>query len=528
MKKLMILVLALSMAVGFAGTAMAQTTVELNFNDTASGVSRVYWSPVFGTATGGASAFVVGGSILNETADGIFTGTTLYAVSNTLSNTAGTELRTQSVLFASGATPIGGPQLISGTSDTVVAYVQAPSTQTVGDGTSNSGNTLYIINGGTGANIYEIGLVGSALAAASDGPGSIKSNADTGLTPYSTAPVTIDTETVATSAGATIYGVSGATNTEATTGAAGVSVWAISAQTGTFATYAGLADAGLTAFVAGGESGVSAVHAAPVISGNSLFIIGYASAYNGNTIFQFDKRNLKAGVSNESTVNIVSADASDQWVPTPTVSGGSIFVVDNNGAVSAFTTANLSLQYSVDYAGTSDSGVTAGPVTDGTTIVLCSTASVTGFNLNTLSGNSKEWAYDFGANKSIWATPVISGSGTTNYVWITVNDTVAQAATTYRFTLNDTFNGDPQIVRTHGKLVYASPIVVDTNLWTVTYNPTVEKLTATGASGVTYWPQFKFDKGKTGANLFTASTTEAEAATAVPGSSGGCFISTIK
>jgi hypothetical protein len=173
----------------------------------------------------------------------------------------------------------------------------------------------------------------------------------------------------------------------------------------------------------------------------------------------------------------------------------------------------------VDYAGLSvDGGVTASPVTDGTYIVLCGTSSVTGYNLETLSGNSKEWTFDFGANKSIWATPVISNG----YVWVNVQDTILNTTTTYRFTLSDDYDGDPLIVRVDGKLVYASPAIVDTDLWTVTYNPVVEKATAVGASAANNFPQFKFDKAKAGANTLV---TEEVAAV---GSSGGCFISTIK
>jgi hypothetical protein len=226
-----------------------------------------------------------------------------------------------------------------------------------------------------------------------------------------------------------------------------------------------------------------------------------------------------AGVSAQALVNgSAAADLSDQWIPTPAASGGSIFVVDNNGGVSAYRAADLALQYSVDYAGNSpNSGVTAGPVTDGTNIVLCATSSVTGYNLNTLSGNSKQWTFNFGANKSIWATPVISNG----FVWVIVNDTILGTSTLYRFTLSDTFDGNPMIARAFGQLTYGSPAIVSQNLWTATYDPTVQKVAATGANGANNWPQFKFDKSKTGNNSVASATVE-------PGSSGGCFISTIK
>ena len=130
-------------------------------------------------------------------------------------------------------------------------------------------------------------------------------------------------------------------------------------------------------------------------------------------------------------------------------------------------------------------------------------------------------------------------------MWVTVLDRVKGDATTFRFNLSDnTQNGGVQQVESHGEQIYASPIIVEDDVWTVTYNPLVRKTTDSNASGVTYWPQFKFDKEKTGANTFTPSTTApaeaaaaeaaaaeaaaAEAAAAVPGSGGGCFISTVK
>jgi hypothetical protein len=237
-----------------------------------------------------------------------------------------------------------------------------------------------------------------------------------------------------------------------------------------------------------------------------------------------------AGVSAQALVNgSAAADLSDQWIPTPAASGGSIFVVDNNGGVSVYRAADLAFQYGVMYADV-NTGVTAGPVTDGTHIVLCGTSAITNYEVNNLSGNSREWTYVFGANKEIWSTPVISGSGTTNYVWVTVIDRIAEDAVTFRFSLNDnTTNGGVQQVVTHGEMVYGSSIIVEDDLWTVTYNPLVRKTTDSNASGVTSWPQFKFNKEKTGANTFAASMAGAAGATAtVPGSSGGCFISTVR
>jgi hypothetical protein len=302
----------------------------------------------------------------------------------------------------------------------------------------------------------------------------------------------------------------------------GVSVWAIDADTGLFTTSVA-GNANVTGFQTIGTSGVSCVHAAPVISGNSLFIIGHSTqAGGGNTIFQFDKHDLLAGVSNEATINLV-ADTSDQWIPTPCVTGGSIFVVDNDGGVSVFDTQNLAqVDNELVFGERLTTGVTAGPVTDGTYIVFSGTSRVRCCLVNNVSaGVSKQWEYEFGANWSIWATPVISNG----FVWVTANDLSAgvNAATTRRFTLRDTFDGNPQTIKAHGKLVYSSPIIVSSDLWTVTHAPVVEKTNQPDiARGWNYWTQFKFDAAKTGNN------TRPEGDRHIPGGDSGCFISTIR
>jgi hypothetical protein len=143
---------------------------------------------------------------------------------------------------------------------------------------------------------------------------------------------------------------------------------------------------------------------------------------------------------------------------------------------------------------------------------------VSGYRLNNLSGNSKEWTYDFGNAQryTIRSSPVISSG----YVWVTVHDSVADADTIWRFTLSSTSDGDPQIAANVPE-TYASPIVVGEDIWTVSYDPLVAKIAAAGANGENYWSQLKFDKAKAGNNT-------ADEEVLVPGSSGGCFISTIK
>jgi hypothetical protein len=521
MKKLMILVLALSMAVGFAGTALAADTVELV--TATSGVSRVYWGAVYGKHSSGASAYVLSGTIAD---DSPVTGATLYSVSNTRENAAGTEMSAMILnnggWWDSGATPIGGPQLVSGTSTTVIVLVQASAAHGVGDMTSlGTGATLYAINGGTGASYWETGIINPGVQRGI-ASGGLYTAARTAATQYCIAPVTIDNESVNTTAGATIYGFSGVSSIVAGQNS-GVSVWAISAQTGTFSTSGGV-QTGLTSFANGGQSAVSAVVVPAVISGESLFVIGYGGVGAGSTLFQFNKNNLLAGVSAEATVGL-SADLSDMWIPTPTVSGGSIFVVDNNGGVTSFRTDNRAQNYNVLFTGTEVvSGITASPVSNDKFIVLCSTSSVSAFTLgknSKLSTGVAEWGYNFGANTTIDTTPAISKG----YVWVTVNNNLLANSTIYRFTLNSA-NGSIATVATFGELTYTSPIIVggtDSRLWSVSYNPEVSKVKATGAQAFSYWPQFKFDKGKTGNN-----TKPDDDDPVIYDSDGTCFISTLK
>jgi len=276
MKKLMFFILTAVMAIGLGGTALAATTVELNVDG---GVSNVYWGPSFSTATGGASLYVLSGTIFDITTTGNNeSATTLYAISNTLTNADGTELLNMQLMTnadLSGSTPLGGPQLVSGTSDTVIVYVTAKETDTVG-GQPESGNTLYAINGGTGAVYWTTAIPSTGFRNSSQGAktGGIFDHANTGTTFFSTAPVTIDTSSYIsdTLGGATIFGVSGASAIGNALVGSGVSVWAIDADTGAYTTSSpGLTNVTGFPFLAGSAgSGVSVVHAAPVVSGSSL------------------------------------------------------------------------------------------------------------------------------------------------------------------------------------------------------------------------------------------------------------------
>jgi hypothetical protein len=519
MKRLFSFVIIALLAVGLGGTALAATSVELGSDG--SGVSTVYWGASFSTAPSGASAYVAtGGIALDATKDE--GGTTLYAISNNLTNATGTELRAQRLVFISGATPIGPPQLLSGATDAVVYYVQASQEKTVGDSTTDSGTSLWVVDGGTGATNWELGIsgLGQGTAVATTG---LFDLAVAGTFPYSFAPVTIDDESAAT-AGATIYGI--VSGLEVGNNKAGASIFAVNAATGNFATISGNAAisnaTGLNLSVPTNSqylSAVSAVHTAPVLSGaTGLFIVGWNATRSGLSLLQFDKNNLYDGPSAVTDVGNYP-NLTDQFIPTPAASGGSIFVVDNNGGVTAYAAINLEDQYAVDYAGNSfDGGVSGAPVTDGTYIVLCATSSLTGYQINNLSGNSKEWTYDFGSSSryTIDSTPAISGG----YVWVTVNDSQTGTATLWRLTLASTSNGAPLMVSNLPR-TFASPIVVGNSIWSASYDPLVQKIVAGGAAGENNWPQFKFNKAKTGANT-------ADEDDVVPGSGGGCFISTIK
>jgi hypothetical protein len=538
MKRFTLSIFALLMVFGLCGTVLAApTSVELQ--TATSGVSTIYWGPAYSTATGGASAYVVNGKPFDDaTKTGEKSGITVYAISNTRTQNTATEMLAApitalSTSFLNGATAVGGPQLVSGTSDTVIFYALAgglngPGPAAAGAVTANTGNTLYAISG-NGTIYWTKGIPASGLltGGAAFAVVSVLNALDTGSTPYCLAPVTIDTESLTDATGltgATIYGITMGSG-PAVQSSTGVSIWAINAANGAYTTNTS-AKNNVTGFTTPAvlTTGVSVIHAAPVISGNSLFVVGYGVNFTGTTIYQFKKNDIYNGIVTSATITNCG-NASQQWIPTPCATGNSIFVIDTEGGVTSFRADNLAKNYSVRYGGPATAsghlttGVTASPVTDGTYIVLCSTSAVTGYNLNTLSGNSKQWTYNFAGNNKISATPAISAG----YVWVTVNDTVLNTSATYRFTLSNTYDGAPQLVASYGKLTFASPIIVGYDLWTATYDPIVQKVVNTGgAFGNNYWTQFKFDSAKRGAN--TASIP----AVVFAGDDGGCFISTVK
>jgi hypothetical protein len=532
----MLLIAAMVLSVG--GTCLAQDTVTLE--GAYANIDDVYWPMAYSNLNTGASAYLLTGTLVP--ADWGNSGVSLIAVSNERTNATNSEMLAQAITTGvlntelTGATPMGGPALLSGTTSNMILYVIAPANHGVGD-TNQTGGTLYGVDAGSGAVRWNVGIpMPNVPAVASSGPVydnfMFTANGTIGTTPYCIAPVVVDWD--AGGNGASIYGVSGVSpSTEAggdvPTTNAGVSIWHRTSPTGALS--------GDTAFHF--ASGISVIGTAPVISGNSLFIIApYTKGITGVSIVQFD-RNLQtytnpnymgAGIG-VATVNAeMTAGGNDRFIPTPCATGNSIFVTDWNGGVSIYYAANCTLLRTVPtYFSTT--GVTAGPVTNTERIVIPFTSSVSCFDITHLSSNSPAWTFEFeqdpnaaGHRYEIWADPVISN----NYVWITVRDVVAGDVKIHRFNVgaNDELAGHV-VVGTRPDM-YAGPIVAGTRLWMATANPTVERVSQSGfADGENYWVQAKADVERTGNNTREEEVV-APTDTYQPGSSGGCFISTVR
>jgi hypothetical protein len=562
MKKLFVLILAVAMA--FAGTAMAQNTVDFsNIQNDPGATMRVWYPGTYSTVDTGASAYYV----TNQgwiPGDWTWGGTTVWGVSNTDTNGAGTEMKAVmmtdvAVNFLGGVTPIGSPQLLSGTTSHMILYVLAD--RGVANVAGTAGASIYRVDGGLGGGVVQVVVI-PFTGLGTPGGACCGALADTlaGNTALQMAIPTIEWEEAHSAA--SVYGISGASNLNVALG--GVSIWRRNSD------YLGVApsdtgaNAGTTAFP--GASGVSNVWASPVIAGNSVFVVAYhqvAGAANaGISIFQLDKRNfsLDAVGADASACGIglnsanviepggdrtgIIANNLPQITPTPAVqvdrSGGTIYVVDWTGGVSLYDAQDLSMNRGdyQQYNFVKDfQGVTASPVATADKLFIAWSSSVSCFEtLNaTGSGVSPIWGYDFDEavasvnnRHQIWATPVISNG----YVWVTVLDTNSNDNTIYRFTLNNQKNGAPVIVSTE-PLTYGGPIVVgdnreddddeNGNIWYCSYNPTVDRIQQYAwASAHPYWTQFKFDAAKTGENTWIEDDDD------YPGDSSGCFISTLK
>ncbi len=448
-----------------------------------------------------------------------------------------------------GVTPIGPPQLLTGTTETMILFVNS-TFSAVANTAANAGASIYRIDGGTGQIISAgVPYTGFVAGAAGSLAGGVLTDTIVGTTPWSVAPLTLDWDE-ATSA-ASIYGVAGSLGNST-----GVSIWRRSS-----ATLAAPNATGTTAF--NQASGVSAVYAAPVISGNSLFVVAYHTYYSGGiSVFQFDKRDLTAGGNNVygaalNNANVIEPNSAAhtgasvaQISPTPVAqpeasngSGGTLYVTDWSGGVTLYDTQDLSVEFAYDWV-KSAAGVTASPVASSNRLLIPWTTSVSCFATNPGaervaggSGVSLIWQYDFdeGAGiadgtRQIWSTPIISNG----YAWVTALDTVTGDSRIWRFDINDDFNGDGAIVSTEPEM-YAAPIVVgdykgnDDNengyLWFCSYNPQVDRIDQSRwAEAEPYWAQFKADAAKTGENTLADPDDDDD----FIGSSSGCFLSTIQ
>jgi hypothetical protein len=312
--------------------------------------------------------------------------------------------------------------------------------------------------------------------------------------------------------------------------------------------------------------GISGFVSAPAISGESAFYVGYSQAAGAVTLYQLDKDDLggfTGGVQNAVGGVIYSApirvgvDWSDHYMPTPVVSGGSIFVVCNNGGVTVYDTQDLEFQggRTLGYVGeillgaNAQTGVTASPVvyetnSDGSArtdpyIIMCGSSAVSCYLISDgLSGNSRQWWYNYankagGADDTIWGTPAVSNNYVYVPVWSTADNTgwIDVFNITGRASLANDEQAPTATHRLNGPAV-ASPIVVNRDMFTLAFGTAGNPARAYKFDESTrltderyahaYWTQFKFDAAKTGEN------TVVEEEDYVPGSSGGCFISTIK
>jgi hypothetical protein len=492
-----------------------------------------------------------------------------------------------------GCTPIGCPVVISGETNAFVVAVQAgvvnppnvglPSQVAeftlANDG--DTGVTIMLIDGQTMTANWVRGLPERLAAAGNPGPQVWQAPAAAGG-PYFPTELTVWTPNETLDAtGATIYGTSGA---DTITWNSGSSIWALTnwgayAANGTATTAWPVAansynftGSGVIAVNGGGTASVSAIDgfvASPVISGESIFYIGYAShpvvfgtgreanfsvGGSGITIYQMDKDALGGGVLNMApfkTDNIAQA-WSDRYMPTPVASGGSLFVVGNQGGVTVYDTQDLVWggTRTAGYIGNIllpqgvFTGVTASPVVLETGqadpyIIMCGTSAVTCWNISDgLASNQRQWWYDFaaniGVNSQIWGTPAVADG----YVFVPVADFIGSDGAIYAFDIDgtpDLANGQLQWAEQYNlnSEAVASPILINRELWAFSFGTAAannarvtqwdaSNLISDDYSAQNYWTQFKFDAAKTGDGTKIDDDDDY-----VEGSSG-CFLSTVR
>jgi hypothetical protein len=573
---IMLLVAAMILSAG--GTCLAQETVQID-TPLLTGASMFY-GPVFSTSqdadrnlASGASAFgIFGSQVVQPTV--ATSGATPFAISRTIKDAAGEmNLVFPAGEFAnwSGATPIGSPAVISGETNAFVVAVQAGFGSQVANGTGQNngrtGVTVAMIDGATMTVNWTFGIP-EVIA----GPGAAVSpnywgdGGNSAISPYFPTQLTVWTPgSTLDATGATIYGTSGVssngTDDPALTGA---SVWALT-NGGALLSNGGTTSWPLDTSQYNGTtsegpllvkntisvSGISGFVAAPVISGESVFYLGYSAGVGAVTVYQLDKDDLgsfTAGAQNATGGVIYAAsvrvgvDNSDRYMPTPVVSGGSIFVVCNNGGVTVYDTQDLNIARTAGYVGeillgaNAQSGVTASPVVYETDqndpyIIFAGTSAITAYMISDgLSGNSRQWWYNFAVNDpaaQIWGTPAVSNG----YLFVPVVNGNNGFVSMFNIRGRANLAGDqqaPLATEDINSAAYASPIVAGSDVWgfsqgAVNNVATAYKYSAAPfASGNPFWTQFKFDAAKTGENTLVDDDDPE------PDDDDTCFISTLK
>lgn len=479
MKKLMVLMMAAFMVVGLVGTASAVDYTR-NLNSTAS----VFASPVTETGT---SVYVLSGGPL-----GAQSGVSLIAIDPT----AGTSVTMLNV--NPGASAYSTPAVISG--ETIFAQVS----NAIGAGTS-----IFAFNGATGS-VTPYYTVSFEYPAASLTFGNTIRYLDaiSGATSYNP-PLTLDPT------GTSIYAASPP--------ARNVSIITINRATGRSETF---------------TTGVSAMWAAPAISGNSIYILGDTAA--GVSLIAYNR--VTPFATGVSTLVLGAVNSSKPFA-TPAVSGSSLFVLDSTGGLTAYSTATLARGTNdfIQFGTVASSQVTASPVTNGSYLVVTQNniasaqAGVTVFDLSKpLAGSTgASWWFTWPqAGTTIIATPAISNG--VLYTVVTEPgggriDRFNLAGHSGRIAVPDftaiTTDSNGAAL---GRFDYSSPIIKGTRLIVVSNpsgaaNPRLYSFDLS-AGGTEAWPQFKFDAARTGTNT----ATPAAAVTPVDDDDSGCFISTIK
>jgi len=508
MKKLMVLMMAAFMAVGLVGTASA---VDYTRSLSNANTLTFFASPV--VESGGTVYLLAGGPVGNQASSG--------ASVQMIDPATGVSSFWLGAATTAGSSAYGTPAVISGETLFVQVYNTASA--------ANTGTSLVAINGSTGATYYTVNIPRAAQdSVGTDFPGGGRF-LGAGTTGYA-APLTIDP------AGTTIYGVSGVSQL-----GTGVSIWSLKISNGS-----------LTSF----GTGVSTIFAAPIVSGNSIYVMGTwklgagtPGASTGVSLIAFNK---STGATDKS-VNIVGGTSSATPFATPAIAGNSIFVVDATGGLTAYSTTALTAGVSdfVQFARAASSQVTASPVTDGRYLAVTmnnltdGAAGITVYNLTyplggpTAVTGGTPWWFSYPAGTTITATPAIS-----NGVLYVAANTTSTGGVIDRFNLAGhsgkiTAADYTQITKdSNGNLLgffdYSSPIISGSRLIIVSNGGTGNAGATTankpvlysfdlGANGNAAWPQFKFDAARTGAN-----TAHAAAATVYSDDDSGCFISTIK